>query len=73
MKNLLDSLINSIQIKQSLLTLKSLTKSSNEVLDILARLQIIKQKTDKLWKTNGEVVARTYQQAEFRKIINSIL
>lgn len=58
--------ITSNQIKQSLHTLISLT---NNPLEILAQLQIIKKETNRLWRSRGEVVAKTYQQDEFRKII----
>jgi hypothetical protein len=51
-------------------TLKSLTSNPHE---ILAQLQKIKKETNRLFRNKGEVVSRTYQQDEFRKIINPIL
>jgi hypothetical protein len=51
-------------------TLKSLTNNPHE---ILAQLQIIKNETNRLWRSRGEVVAKTYKQDEFRKIIDPIL
>ena len=65
--------INSSEIKQSLRTLESFTTNPKEILDILHKLQNIKQQTDKLWRTKSEVIARRYQQDEFRKLIDSIL
>lgn len=62
--------ISSNQIKQSVRTLTSLTNNPNE---ILTQLQIIKQKTNELSESHGEVEARKYQQEEFKKIINLIL
>jgi hypothetical protein len=64
---------NSYQIKQSLLTLKKFTKNPQEVTNILNRLQHIEKEKNRLWRTEGEVIARRYQQDEFRKLIDSIL
>ena len=65
--------INSSQIKNSLRTLESFTTNPEEVLYILNKLQYIEKEKDRLFKEKGEVIARTYQQNEFRKLINSIL
>jgi hypothetical protein len=65
--------INSSQIKQSLQTLEKFTTNPGEVSNILNQLQYIKQQTDKLLRIEGEVISRTYQQDEFRKLIDSIL
>jgi len=65
--------INSSEIKQSLRTLEKFTTNPREVSNVLSKLQYIKQQTDILWRTKGEVIARTYQQDEFRKLIDSIL
>jgi len=64
---------NSSQIKQSLRTLEKFTTNPQELLDILNQLQYIEKETKELFRTKGEVIARTYQQDEFRKLINSIL
>lgn len=64
---------SSYEIKQSLRTLEKFTTNPQELLYILNQLQYIKKETNKLFKTKGEVIARTYQQDEFRKIINPIL
>ncbi len=65
--------INSSEIKQSLRTLEKFTTNPQEVSNVLSKLKYIKQETDKLWRTKGEVIARRYQQDEFRKLIDSIL
>ena len=65
--------INSSEIKQSLRTLESFTTNPEEVLDILNKLQYIEKEKDRLLKKKGKITAMTYQQNEFRKLIDSIL